>query len=593
MKQSQPSLRAHLLEAAKQNLWDETVRCLFDHIDYIDRDLYQRAVLLGSQRNNTKMQAQQGLITRERERVELAQNDKAFMDLFEDINPDILVNAGEEVQFDDLKIEISLPELKIKLNNYLLSFGLLATLDLLLEITKDKGPLHTLKHDFKSKQWEFSFEAQDDLLQWYTTEERFKEELMVLIQALELANLRTGWEKLVNEWTALPHQITTTNYHLLFPEAEDIYPLIKTDASQADADKYRRLLHLAQDAFKLGDYELSLKYCRQVQQYIEPASAQLYEFLLQAFFNQQSANTIIEDALKGDCKLLQQLFVYVGRVNSLLRKQTTGSQSSQPGIQYRHTEIPRKKLDHIVDGLSRSLQWYGSQIDFDYVLTNERDSTYLERRQAMEQYLQIGVKICRFVNPKPTLVETLLNELAGGGKFDWIGTDEAHQLIDHFDFPAVGTFNSLLKQVEHQSGHSLQNMYALNLRNSLKQKLNQLYKAYPEVKHGLQADQESTLFHMVSKWLHACKTAYLLFEQDKSFLSLAIQEELTKPDGLLDWFTFDPEGQLVERQLQGRHVQSNVKTEYEFIVKSLLGDAGWERLEAEIIQKHYDRWIAR
>jgi hypothetical protein len=587
-------LRDHLLKAASHNLWDEAVRCLFDHADLIDRELFNEATLLSSQRNNTKASAQQGLITRDKERVELAVNDKAFLALFDDIDPDLPVLDGEEVRFDHFQIEISVATLQTKLARYLSSFGVLPALDLLLEIVRDRGPVHALKHNFKTQQWEFSFQSDADLLSWYDTEAQFRKQLTAYIEALDEPQLRKGWERIVNAWTVQAHPIARTGYHLLFPAAEDIYPLIKSDHSPADAGKYRRLLHLAQDAYKLRDYELSLKYCRQVQQYIEPASAQLYEFLLQAFFKQQSANAIIEDALTGNSTLLQQLFVYVSRIKSLLPQAASSTdRSSTAKTLYTQPALARQKLAHIVDALSQSLQAYGARIDFDYVLNNERTTVYLERKNQLERYLQVGVQICRYVEAKPTLVEILVNELAGGGKIDWISTNEDHQLIDNYDFPAVGTFQSLVKQSAKPEGADIQQLFAANLRNSLKQKLNVLYRNHPQLKDSLPLDQEATIFQIVRKWLHACKVAYLLFECDKSFLELAIQDELTRVDGLLDWFTFDAEGQLTERQLQGKYMTSNVKDEYAFILANYYGEQGWKTLESQLIQKYYHRWLQR
>ena len=571
-------------ELFKDERIEDALTCIIEHKEWLEQDLVTRASVFKLQYNSITNARHLGELTRQEALNNESRIYKGLSRLIEEIEGEVLLDESKKALDKKSIYNITIDELKLKLNNYLLSYDINATLSLLRKLVSSSEGILQLENKYQSAQWEFNYQepksqspGDQRLEHWLTTKSEYFEQVRDIIESLSKDDLKDGWKTIIHEQTISPETIFVEDSYLLFPSAEDIEPLIKPNTSEVDKGKYRRLLHLAQDAYKLNDYEKAYTYCREVLEFVEPESVQLYEYLLLSFFKKEDSKEIIENAIAGENSLLQHIFVYSNRIKSL--------QSKSGKFPPPKSKIWKSRIEEVVDNLAITLQNWNYEIQYDYILKNKSATDALSAKEKVQRYIRTGVDITKYVTPKPTLIEVLINELAGGGKFAWIGSEKEHQLINNYQFKALSNFRLLLNlDLENADQSSSINLYVTNLENSLKEKYEKIVN---EMASGRQIEE---IYSMISRWISACKTAHLLFSDrcETEFLKLAYDKGLGST-GSLDWFILDEEGRLTDIDIDIEYGALNVRDEFSFIVKNLFGPEGWKKKESELIDIAYNK----
>lgn len=324
--------------------------------------------------------------------------------------------------------------------------------------------------------------------------------------------------------------------------------------------RYRRLLHLAQNAYKIGDYDQAYNYCQEILHNIYPESPQLYEYLLLNFRQIKHKQDIVQQALNGDDRDLKQLFVYVGRMKSL----DQANQSVQKSLR-------QNTIHEIADFLAIGLQQAVQTVEVNGLwLPPDATQEEEENRKKIERYIDIGSQITRYTDPRPAVVNSLLNELAGGGRFAWITVGEDfNTVLNKSVFPALNHFENLRYLTDTPEARADQ---ATQVRNNL-------IRLHDKLRARRTSLYPPEYFAYTARWVARCTTAYFLFEGDKSFLQLAYDNELTADRGL-DWLELDDNGQLVARPVTWQHEQLDAISVFGFVVERLYGKNGWNSQHA-------------
>ena len=176
---------------------------------------------------------------------------------------------------------------------------------------------------------------------------------------------------------------------------------------QAD---FRRQLLLAQDAMGIENFGRAYQHSDHVRSHIDPRSAQLYEYLLLAFLQKETPDRIAIDAVDDDKRqLLNHIILYASRLREY---QEAGQCPTSTGIY---------NLQAAAEELGEALCRIYDAMPNDHLLdTGKRGEEAPDNRGMISRSREMGELIFRSVHPYSGFLEVLVNELCGGGKFDWI-----------------------------------------------------------------------------------------------------------------------------------------------------------------------------
>lgn len=410
---------------------------------------------------------------------------------------------------------------------------------------------------------------------------QIKLETLRFIKELQPQDLIKDWQlTYILESSGQQENREKVSYFYLFTPADKIQlPEHEKKLTNDQKQEYKRLFYACQDALAVDDFEFAYDFALKLKNAIEPESAQLYEYLLLSYFRKEGSDKIIEEALKengGTC--LKHLVLFAGRYKAL---EEMGFCPSPTG---------KINITQIANNLSETLRKHYSQIAYDYILSDNEDD--IAQRGAIERCIETAMIIYKYMNESMRFFEIGINELAGGGKYDWIhvglDTEGEWQLEDRTGFGAVNHLKEIkiileerAEEMEAEEAHY--KVLADDLLSNLEFKYRTIRKANNEKKIGKRAIRKAIL-----KCIDAFKIGFLNFN-DRRFLKIPIQE--LKGFGMLKWFDFDSDGLLIENE----HCEA--------ISYSALGDlkimierqeeVSWEKIEKEVIEITYENYLEK
>jgi hypothetical protein len=420
------------------------------------------------------------------------------------------------------------------------------------------------------------------------TVDGLRAELRHLIATLEEVELVGPWRGAFARF----ERGGTPLFTLYYPSDEIVVPATldsEGDLESGKAADFRRLLLLSQDALALGNFAQAHAYAEQVRTGLEAESAQLYEFLLVSYVHLEKPDVIVRDALHGTGHLFNHVVLYAGRLREYQAEGKCPSRTAAHNLRavaedlsdYLWTEYDALPNDHVLD-------------------TGKRAEEVADARTPVEKCLHTAQTIYRAIDPYQGFLKTLVLELAGGGKIDWIDRVElspfalpsgrGHLFGEGFRFASRGEFDvestiveilemldeaepartpgelQLPGQTVAEPGDAERSALFYQLREDLYYSLLAKRKALSQQL----AWEQRRLRHYsderlaVIRYVHACLLGYRIFgdqgndhDKEQSFLRLAIEyllPNLIRPDAPggsavtydfprdLRWFDLDESG---------------------------------------------------
>jgi hypothetical protein len=365
---------------------------------------------------------------------------------------------------------------------------------------------------------------------------------------------------------------------------------------------FRRSLLLAKDALAVKNYTQAFFHCDHVRTKIDPESAQLYEYLLVTFIQKETPKRILEEATKGNDRMLQYVLLFADRFR---KYQSAGKCPSTTG---------KHNLAIASEGLSDAALRMYNQFPNDAVLdTGKYGDDAPKNRNELRIILDNTLKICRLVAPSEELLEAAVVESCGGGKHHWLKKVEvvgAHfQFVPDGHFDLLGEINELLDMLKGmesddptkivKQGDILREDLYFSLfakRQALAQQL-----AEDEKRRRPFTDARAS----VIRFVNACLLGAELYgdvdadRRGQSFYRMALEYLLP---GLLiapgpaeavalRWFELDEQGE-VRAHPECAVYDFDVQAIVEKIVRDMAGRAGWMQVQPNIKESVYLLYVA-
>lgn len=318
------------------------------------------------------------------------------------------------LEFEELKNDI--------LPIYLEHNGIKATIDLLENLLNDsdiKKALGDIQLELSKAYAIYSFtvaksensSTKKNFSEWQSIRDSLSQKIDNIIYNLAEAQLVENWDNIfVENRFGLKKKTERSSGHIygLFTPADQIIiPENLEENRQKNA--FRRLLHKSQDAIAVEDYASAYQSCLEIRNDLEPESAQLYEYLLLVFSKKTQTKNIVIEFFNGKTDSLKYLILYAGRYFQFQEDE----KCSSPTGKYNVAEI--------INSLSESLDLMYSYQTGDYILSDPSKKDTENRRNIIKT-IEIALEIFYSIPSAPpvSFLEIALNELCGGGKFDWL-----------------------------------------------------------------------------------------------------------------------------------------------------------------------------
>lgn len=431
-----------------------------------------------------------------------------------------------------------------------------------------------------------------------------RDEIKSEIEALILSLLE---EDLINNWRF--EYIKKLRNYKLHDNHEPSKALISSlDIIQipgflkADEDYklYKRLMVQAQDAYLIEDYQSAYHLCIEVRDKVDPESSQLYEYLFVTYYNLIGPEKIISEALddsQGD-EHLKRLFLYANRfvrLQSIISNVSNGSNIPPRGankiareVQNIHSLTGEDNIKQINSELLLTLAHkYSGIIDTFRTSTIELSS---DDKRKIIQCIVVARNITEHIRVDAVFATTIVNELAGGGKHQWIALRDGGKLINtEKQFDAIGHLEDtirLLSYDKRQPESKIKEGLSKDLYNYLVEKYN-----FVKAEQTSGNRSESEIRFSLTKVLVSFRVASMLFPQSKLFIEIPI-EELGSKGGIISWYWLD----------YNRQLNSNTSRDYqyyfdpvEFLQYFLTYGSGtdntlfnWEQEKGKLLRRYYE-----
>ena len=364
---------------------------------------------------------------------------------------------------------------------------------------------------------------------------------------------------------------------------------------QAD---FRRQLLLAQDAMGIENFGRAYQHSDHVRSHIDPRSAQLYEYLLLAYLQKETPDRIAIDAVDDDKRqLLNHIILYASR----LREYQEAGQCP--------TSTGNYNLQAAAEELGEALCRIYDTLPNDHLLdTGKRGEEAPDNRGIISRAREMGELIFRSVHPYSGFLELLVNELCGGGKFDWIQkvavTNGEFVFLSREKFELETSINELLNLLVAggQNYERLHQRLREQLFLSLQAKSRRLRRQLEEERRRYRkfTDPQAS----VIRFVQACLLGYAIFDdreapEEQSFLRLALvhllpnfllgpQEEATM---LLRWFDLDAQGEVRSHQ-DSMGYDFDTQAIVEKIVQDHSGRVGWLQVAPNLKESVWLHYVA-
>jgi hypothetical protein len=363
-------------------------------------------------------------------------------------------------------------------------------------------------------------------------------------------------------------------------------------------NEFRRSLLLAKDALAVKNPAAAYAYCDHVRQHIDPQSAQLYEYLLITYVQQETALRAMELAVAGNDRVLQYILLFASRLRDYQSGQKCVSSTANHNLAIASEAVS-----------DAALRLYHRFPNDPLRHTGKHAEAVPDNRRALRVVLGNTLKVCRLVYPSEELLEAAVIECCGGGKCHWI--EKVEVVNERFQFVPNGHFD-LLGEI-----HELQDM----LRDMEAADPNKIVKGSGLLREDLYFSllaKRQALAHQVAedkkrrrpftdtresviRFTYACLLGVEIFGENetRSFYRLALEYLLpglltsATPTGLeeLSWFTLDAGGEVTAHPECAKY-GFDVMGIVEKIVRDMAGQAGWLKVHPNIKQAVYLKFTA-
>ena len=360
---------------------------------------------------------------------------------------------------------------------------------------------------------------------------------------------------------------------------------------------FRRSLLLAKDALAVNNFSAAYAHCDHARTRIDPQSAQLYEYLLITFVQQEKPLRILQEAVNGNERLLNYVLLFAGRYRDYQQQNKCPSSTGPHNL-----AIASEALS------DAALRMYHGIPNDAVRHTGKHADSVPESRRALRIILDSTLKVGRLVSPSEELLEAAVIESCGGGKCHWLKRVDV--VKGHFQFMPDGHFDllgeiqellDLLESMEaNESGKIVKQSGLLreDLFFSLLAKRQGLYQQIQEDKKRLRpfTDQRES----VIRFVYACLMGAEVFGdkdqrgRDLSFYRLALEYLLpgllVAPDQSaqipLRWFDLDTNGAVTAHPDCAAY-EFDVQAIVEKIIRDHAGQAGWMQVQPNIKESVY------
>lgn len=457
-------------------------------------------------------------------------------------------------------------------------------------------------------------ELQDFLLQ----KERYREDLRRLIRSLYAGALKPNWRELFipNYFHFAPGKQPVSDPYYFLPTESILVPetLNIQSAEQAASDNigalsyqqqqdFRRNLLLAQDAIAVNQFARAYTFCENTRLHVDPQSAQLYEYLLITYVHQEKSERIITDALFADGRLLSHVTLYAGRLRLY---QEQDQCPTRTGAYNR-----RITAEILSDGMAAVYDAWPN----DYMLDTGRNAADAPKNlPAARKFIEAAQLVYRAIHPMRGGPKILINELCGGGKFNWVSriafAHEEIRLLSDESFDLESQIEELLGLVAAVDTHAPDKqareraLLRENLYWCLLAKRQRFFHKYQLEK---QANRQFLDLHeSVARFIYACLLGRRMFgddspaDREQSFLRLALEYLLpglvVNPDPVtqidkLRWFDLNENGDITTHA-DAKNSRFDARAVTEKIIGEYAGKAAWLQIGPNIKQEVYLQYIA-
>lgn len=517
------------------------------------------------------------------------------------------------------KIPLTIPDVQERLIYTCQRHNLLDALHLLHVLLYDEQMARTarqLQDDFLGADLKYGVQLADYL----DSVAHIKAQTEALIgQISDEQQLRPGWRTLFLDTYKKSELHQTTAF--FFPNDDIKIPETLNLPAAADGTEehtgflsyeqkleFRRLLLLCQDALAVEKYAAAHHYCEQARTQIDPQSAQLYEYLLVSFIKKEQPVNIVRRLLDGVASGYNHVKLYSDRYNQY--------QYHYPPQCPSETGVHNQEV--AVEELASALHSLYSGIEHNAIChTGARDAGESAAGQStILKCLDAFTRIFHSLSPTSIFIDSLLIELVGGGKYNWmermaVNSQGGISFICNSSFDIKGKADELLAMMEkadtHRSPAKQREMVREDLFWGLLNQCERLAAQYREETrlHHVKTDLRRSVIRLVQ----ACVAGHFLLvrpgdelEPEKSLLRLAIEllvPQLMKEGGryelpetiLLDWFTLDANGRLTVVETDFAYRDFDALALLKAIVSEHAGADKWPIIEENMHQVVWQKYL--
>ena len=480
-------------------------------------------------------------------------------------NSEFYGGQGIKLSLDDLKKQL-LEILELNGTEVIFFF-----LDKLISGIVKKFEYNRIKEKYQLLEWQSSNHRiqikQDDGVEYQTIEEILKQEkekreqievkrkridanIEKLINSLVETDLINNWKfeyiKFLRSYKFNKHSKPKKT----LISSLDIIQIPKFLKNDSDFQIYKRLMIQAQDAYLVGNYQRAYDLCLRVGNEVDPESAQLYEYLFVTYYYLIGPERIISEALvdfQSEVHL-KKLFVYASR---FVRLQSVASEEMDTKVVRRGANKIAKEVDdiHSLTG-EENIKEINSELlltladKYSQILDSFREGSVeltADEKKKIIQCILIAKNITEHIRVDAIFATTVINELAGGGKHQWIAIKEDGGLVNtEVGFDAIGHFEDAIRLLAYDKGEQ---------EDKIKEKLaddifNYLNEKYNFIKYTSGQLEEKEIRTLLTRLMVSFRVATQLFPKSNQFAEIPIAE-LGSENGILNWYKLDYERELI------------------------------------------------
>ncbi len=506
------------------------------------------------------------------------------------INESILqrVTVSLSQVISNTKYDIPFQDLKSRLSFVAKESNIIFTIKLLIQLINNTSKVKLLKKyesEYIKSYNAFghnNFKVSNNENELKRKIEQWKEERSDLTQKVEQIIREISEIEIVDSWRDIyiseilgltPTIDESKSFYFLFTLADKIKEPKNKKLSDEEKKEYKRLFYQSQDLIAVEKFEDAYNIAVKIRNSIEPESTQLYEYLLLSYFKMIESKEIIREAIEGAGIHLKHIVLYSGRYKEF-----------QSDNEFDNSHTGEINIKGISERLFEALLIYYQKINHDYAIIDKTERKS-ENRTTVEKCIDVALTIYKYIESTSTFLDIAINELGGGGKFEWVKVVEPKkgewELRDNSNYNASNLLKDIALLISEKKDTTKDDSLAKNLLTSLQSKYNRIKKLYFNNK----IDQ-SSLRKSLIKCIEAFKVGFVHFS-DKRFLEIPIDE--LKGNGILYWLTFDSNGTLVDNK-ESQVLKFNAKSNLEKMIAFANGVEYLEVAKQNVINSTY-RWF--